>query len=263
MKHTHLVRHENVLIWIKDCNDLSVLPMASAIQAYVRDAFRKHEGFASQRRLKSNFSLTLDLATTQEIVDRYGWFFEILIPHLGRIVVIEETTQLAPSCGAKYDCIFDLNEQTARNIGCITHRPLVQSFGIMLGAEATTFPESIENLCQEYSPADTVLLSPAIDNVLTFQNCKAELLSKVSDPVRIEKDAPLQERIRAVFEAKAVIAETSFETYLASCLKKPVLELNTDSALNKWDNPNYFPMVILNKESFGKGLSLCLARADS
>ena len=75
----------------------------------------------------------------------------------------------------------------------------------------------------------------------------------------------IENRIWHVYSCKAVIGFSSFETYLACALKKPVLEIQTSFGLYKWSNPNYFCISVLssNSEHFpeilNKGVALCLS----
>jgi len=260
-----VVKRESVLIWIKDISDLTVLPLASAVQSYAEDAKKKHDAFCSFRNQKSDYEVTIALVLPKDNeLDKdlsLSKIFWTLIPSVQSI-----SYDFSAMKHDTFDAIFDLSEEHAREIGQPTQRHLAQSYGVMLGSNANSFPHSVENLCKEFTPSGKILSSLEFKFQVDYFPSSPigghdrYLYRDASDgafPLSISSELSLEQRIKNVFECDGVIDTLSFESYLASCLGKPVLELSNDSAMTQWSNPKYCRMEKLTKEGFERGLKQC------
>ena len=127
-----------------------------------------------------------------------------------------------------------------------TDKPLALALGIILGCEANTLAD-VSNLCKQYTEDRILLLDQVLALRLSADTHKIIVANKelqdidshfifVSDD---KSTKTLSEKIALVYSCKIVVGNSSFETYLACCLKKPVLEIQTNPLLYKWNNPNY------------------------
>lgn len=243
-----LSRTENVLFQINECNDVTLFPLISALQGYVSSAVAKHKAWASYAHADSALTLTVSLLISEEMIS-YVWLFRKLVPCLDRIVSSHTMLDLS-----SFDAIFSLDEYSARCIGEKTHKHLAISYGILIGGNSSSLPTMVENLVDSYTPMNKVLIHPQLAGHI-------EALGVRLDYTRIhfipDGSPSLEERIRCVFSCAGIIAPLSLESYLASSLRKPVLELSTDSALTQWDNPQYYRMTFLSKFGVLKGINKC------
>lgn len=245
---------EKLLFVLSDVTDQTVLPILSALQAYCSLAVTKQQ--AHYRMYHSDPKLEVDVQITYHILcydPTFNFIFEMCMPE-GTLV--SSSIEAFRKHYGTYDCIFEMSETLARKIVGSTRRHLVDGFAISIGSEASSLPD-VSKLCPEYSYAYDILLCPKVPSEVVA-------LLPVNKTLRHILHRPsLQERIRNVFFARAVIGETSFETYLASALHRPVLEFNTDPHLHKWTNPKYVSIVVPTSDAIQKGVRICLSHLDS
>lgn len=256
-------KRETILVVIKDISELTVIPLVTAVQSYADDAKRKHEGFCSYRKALSDYEVQIDLMLPSFEAQQFAFLFTTLIPSVKNISYLH-MTQIEVS---HYDCIFDLSEAKAKLIGAQTGRSLNQSYGVMLGGEAFTFPRNVENLCPVFTPSGKILMSFEMLKLLpsrVFAHLPETLFVMRDEAdlaliMGLPRNLSISDRVKQVFECEGVIDVASFETHLASALYKPVLELNNDPTLTKWSNPNYYLITEMTQDGFTKGVKQCFS----
>jgi hypothetical protein len=245
IKENEVVQKENTLIVISDdVTDETVLAVLAALQAYESSAYTKVKGTNATH--KQNVKLDLHIT----IVCKNPEYDFIWLRCLTKIRSIFRSTNDYPDEIFTYVAIVSI--EAARGLGNKT-RHIADLLGILLGAEASSLPD-VSNLVTKFSVTNDLLIHrfnlPDNDNVMPVDSI---LFShNTIAPLSLEG------RTKHVFGSKAVFGTSSYETYLACALKKPVVEIQKDTQLYKWSNPNYICITDeSDQEALQKAIDKC------
>jgi hypothetical protein len=246
-----MIEKDNVLIVIDEfINDENFFAYLSAIQAYEKGHEYKIESWNKIHKdtKKSNLCIYLILPTM-----RYNDIFKKCLKYLE---VIRTDKVIPPSIS----CACALSYAKAKALSSST-RPLAVSLGMLLGSEAGAHPD-VANLLTTFKNRNALLLDRAFESM--YPACVEEICNINNIPISLyDASQSLEEQTQLVYECDAVIGISGFATYLASSLRMPVLEYQTQSFLYKWSNPNYFVISSdVDKTIFSTGIKLCLSAID-
>lgn len=232
----------NLIIVGDDVTDENVLAVLAALQAFEQSAVEKNNGWNKVHR----DNRVLDFKTYLICPFRYEFIFRTCLSTLEGIY---SDVDKIPKMNWTYVCHITIVRAMALALN--TDKPLALAIGILLGCESSTLA-SVENLCQEYS---------IVYDVIT--DIQLGYLPIGPDQWYSPTLATLEDKISIVFSSKAVIGYSSFETYLACCLNKPVLEIQKDPSLYKWTNKHYSCITDdTDKDLLSKGITKWLALMD-
>jgi hypothetical protein len=243
---------ENNLIVIgKDITDETVLAFLAAIQAYETVAIEKNNAWNQIHKD------TRELVFKNYLVcpPRYEFIFQKCLDTVAAIYPkLEDTPRI------DYTYVAAISVKQAKAIAANTEKPLAIALGILLGCEASTLA-NVNNLCTEYAIAQDILLDfgKGLTDLANESVSNKQLLVEMFDS---KNENNLEDRIKDVFSSKIVVGYSSFETYLAACLNKPVLEIQLDPLLYKWSSKYYNCITDESKlkELVPKGIQRCLSQ---
>lgn len=244
-----------LFILSNDITDETILAVLAALQNYEKAAFDKIKGWNSVHKQDRQISLKIHLVYENE---RHYFIFDRCLPHL---ISIKKTIDEVNT--KTFDCIVALSISAALKIADKTNKPLADALGVLIGGEGGTLPD-VSNLCQSF----VVDIGQLIDSKFldTYTITSSDIEPHSLDCLAIaayyfaDTSMALEQRALSVFKSKCAIGYSSFETYLACALKKPVLEIQKNKHLYKWSNPNYFCVTDENKDNVIKGVELCLQK---
>lgn len=231
----------NLIVIAEDITDETVLAVLAAIQSFEKAAVDKNNGWNRIHQVTRN----LNFYTYLQCPQRYVFIFEKCLSTLAAV------NENIPKVDFTY--VGGLSIASAKAIAHNTDKPLALAFGILLGCEANTLAD-VTNLQSSYSEnldliVDISLVKVCGENLEEMQFYSSDL-------------ATLIEKIDIVFRSKIVVGYSSFETYLGCCLNKPVLEIQLDPSLYKWNSKAYYCITEESnlKELVPKGIQLCLTQ---
>lgn len=252
---------DTVIVEIPIIREETVLAILSALQAYERNAYEKKASFY-KTKIGENFKLVL-LIVRLDLDARFDYIFIKCLNHLQGIHAsmssavhdVLETTKEITS-------VVSLSEPVAKDLAQCSNKHLAQTFGIILGSEASSLPDVSKLEPATYDVKNNWLLisSPIAASLLVDAP-----INPISVFVDIDTfDRTLEARIELSFMSAAYAGRLSFESYLMSALKKPVFEVSDELYMFKWSNPNYFHTLATphNEQALKKGLHLCLNRLE-
>lgn len=239
---------ERVLLHVApDVSDETVLAYLAAFQAYEHDALAKVKGWNKTHR--DNKQLELELYIN--CPDRYYFLFERCLSKYKKIESMALTISMV-------DVIVQLSVERALAICDKTDKPLAQGIGILIGAESSTLPD-VSNLVHGIPFDGTFLIDEALndDNYFIMAN---NIFGSIRHFNSLKsEDLSILTKIEYVIRARAILGYSSFETYLASAMGKPVFEIQENKHLRKWSNKKYVCVTNRDRHAIEEGVKLCLS----
>lgn len=236
---------DNALIMLgDDITDETVLAALSAVQTFEKNAVDKVNSWNAVHKDNKKSELKIYLICPS----RYEFLFKRCLKNVEGIY---NDAMRVPKLSYTY--ITYLANERANKIGINTDKPLAIALGIILGAEAPVLPDVSNLITCHTKQASSILCDPLLSKVSALTN-KAVILA--------QNDSDLEDRTMDVFQAEYVVGYSSYETYLACCLQKPVFEVQLGRGLFKWSNKKYVCITDdSNEEVISKGIDLCLQQA--
>jgi len=246
IKANEVIQKENTLIVISDdVTDETVLAVLAAIQAYESSAYAKVKGSNTTHNQNVKLELSITLVCANE---DYDFIWQRCLTKLDKI--IRHTSGEVDITGEHFTYVALVSIEAARNLGNKT-KHIADLLGILLGAETSSLPD-VSNLITEYKVAKR---NWYVFNSLETLWEKFETSKKYNSFV---EGKTFQEKTLLVFESCAIFGYSSYETYLACALKKPVIEIQKDQQLYKWSNPNYICITDeSDQEAVQKAIDKC------
>jgi hypothetical protein len=237
------MEERNLFIVWDDVTDETVLAVLAAIQAYEKASIEKNKAWNRIHKINRE----LIVKTYIVCKERYLFIFNRCLD-----TVVDMQEKIDPFLKMNFTYVCALSISTATALAKNTDKPLALALGIMLGCEASTLA-NVDNLCTEYTITKDILLEGKLDSYTKESNVHHF----------INFDSSLEDKIKGVYSSKIVVGYSSFETYLACCLKKPVLEIQLNPLLYKWSNKGYNCITEESnlQELIPKGIAQCLQQA--
>ena len=232
----------------QDFNSSHALPILAALQAYVRDCLNKTLSWNKLYKQNRQYDLNLIIVCSRPEM------LAFLCRHLEGRDGLKNLQGRESGIGinvSSLDYYVDITFQKVYDIIKVGNLHVHQGIGILIGSASDSLA-AIE-------PKETIVDSGSL-LVIDDLNC-AQLLhelnesgetqfgkivwagSDLRDSIDLDESA-----ISLIASFEAVIGERGFATYAASCLRKPVLELNYSekdfTKLTQWSNPHYIPLIV-------------------
>lgn len=236
---------DNIVIVLTHVTDETVLAILSALQAFEKSLIQKNDAWNQVHHVDRKLDLSLFLVVVE---DRYNFIFQKCLTHLKKIYLVGDPVE---NIDLHYVCKLDIKEAEA--LAAPTRKPLALALGILLGAEAGTLPD-VTGIVPFTAVSHKLLLD---ERLLHLFPCVDVVDNTYADGMSLDQ------KIEWVQRSAVVVGYSSFETYLACCLRKPVLEVQFNSALYKWDNKQYYTITEADmiKDLLPKGIDLCMRQA--
>jgi len=227
------------------------LAILAALQAYVRQCKDKTDSWNAQQKINPNATERrheLSLSLICYNADMYRFLIYWLSKEK---VTILEYADVKLACIDDFDYYVDITIEKVMDVVRVGKLHLHQGIGILIGAATGSLadisvPEQFtkSGLCTIVLGSVSLRCAEALKekfHTLTFISLKS-----MQDPLW---GPPCYSYILdGVRESEAVIGPRCFATYAASCLQKPVLEINDENddfwLLTQWSNRYYLPVTV-------------------
>jgi hypothetical protein len=235
------MRKDNVLFIISnDITDEVILGILAAMQAYVSNAYTKIRSWNAIHRQNEE----LDLAVYIVCDEYYHYLFQQCMPNLAQLYVSKAA--LSHKIAFTYfTYIVELSYDRIKRMCSTSNKPFAVCAGIILGSESSTLPD-VSNLLPSFIEDIDLLCSPALVDL--------NELHYIANRQVYENGYSLYRRIELVYRSKVVFGESSFETYLAAALHKPVIEIQPNQFLYKWSSKKYVVLSEFDKRAFAEAV---------
>lgn len=248
------MKEEVLFILSDDITDETVFAVLSALQSYESASILNTKSWNKVHKQDVKLDLSIWLVSPNR---NYDFIFERCLTKLcGIFADVESTTSI------DWTYVASISIAQAKAIALATELHLAIALGVLIGSEAKSLPD-VSNLVSEYTQHkdwvcfDNCLLTKhraVVDDELSISYFDSRFDSK-----RNKKSLELA--AKEVFESIAVIGCSSFETYLACALQKPVFEVQINKGLYKWSNKKYLCATEFSDEAILKGVKQCLTLA--
>ena len=221
------------IIIAADVSARDILAAVSAVKSYIVDAYAKTKSWNKLYKQMRKLELAVFVQGPQE----YRWLFEKVIPECTYKTIEDDDT---------WDYVTRLSTSVARNIAAAGNLHISQSYGVILGSNPQSLPDLTSLLSSSSYNSNTVLLVAETQEDAAYFEELMKPVSTVTETI-LTTDVYTEDIVQKINSFEAVVGIAGFETYMASCFKKPVLEFVLPEDLgfySQWTNPFYTPVVM-------------------